>query len=277
MAARLATSTVSAFSFLNVGVAGAGWAANDRVEAGRRERRVLARVSRAAWRPRAADRERDWALASARAQGVSIRVLAGAVGLSAARVHQLLADAALDELDDALGQLREVGSWPAPEDPDAGEDVELAGRELVADRLDDEVDWLRQVAGWLVQLDAGGHPPALNLRPSEDWPERAVVAVHLARAAAVIDRIAADIGELARARRIQDLAVAAVRPEHRAERRRRLAEPDLDFATFCRTKRMSIADRPQLERGWDAWQAERFRRGEIDQHPDYADNPYRPL
>jgi len=88
------------------------------------------------------------------------------------------------------------------------------------------------------------------------------VAVHLARAAAVIERIAADIGELARARRIQDLAVAAVRPEHRAERRRRLAEPDLDFATFCRAKRMSIAGRPQLERGWDAWQAERFRRGE---------------
>lgn len=251
-------------------------AVNDRVEAGRRERRVLARVSRAAWRLRAADRERDWALASARAQGVSIRVLAGAVGLSAARVHQLLADTALDELDDALGQLREVG-WPAPEDPDAGEDVELAGRELVADRLDDEVDWLRQVAGWLVQLDAGGYPPAVNLRPSGDWPERAVVAVHLARAAAVIDRIAADIGELARARRIQDLAVAAVRPEHRAERRRRLAEPDLDFATFCRAKRMSIAGRPQLERGWDAWQAERFRRGEIDQRPDCADNPYRPL
>jgi len=74
-------------------------AVNDRVEAGRRERRVLARVSRAAWRLRAADRERDWALASARAQGVSIRVLAGAVGLSAARVHQLLADTALDELE----------------------------------------------------------------------------------------------------------------------------------------------------------------------------------
>ncbi len=98
------------------------------------------------------------------------RVLAGAVGLSATRVHQLLADVDLDVLEGTLGQLREVG-WPAPEDPDAGEDVELGGRELVADRLDDEVDWLRQVASWLVQLDAGGYPPAVNLRPSEDWPD----------------------------------------------------------------------------------------------------------
>jgi hypothetical protein len=33
---------------------------------------------------------------------------------------------------------------------------------------------------------------------------------------------------------------------------------------------------PQLERAWDAWQAERYQRGEISQRPDYADNPFRP-
>src|SRR5664280_828387 len=175
-------------------------AANERVEAGRRQRRVLARVSRAAWRLRSAEREREWAMASARAQGVSIRLLAAAVGLSATRVHQLLADVDLDELDVMLSQLREVG-WPAPADPDAAEDLELDGRELVADRLEDEVDWLRQVASWLVHLDAAGYPPAVNPRPSQDWPERALVAVDLARAAAVLDRVAADVGELARGRR----------------------------------------------------------------------------
>jgi hypothetical protein len=36
----------------------------------RRERRVLLRVSRAAWWLEQATRERDWALASARAEGV---------------------------------------------------------------------------------------------------------------------------------------------------------------------------------------------------------------
>ena len=45
--------------------------------------------------------------------------------------------------------------------------------------------------------------------------------------AAVIDRIAADVDELARARRVEDLDTAAVLPDRRAERRRRLAEPDL--------------------------------------------------
>ena len=51
---------------------------SERIEAGRRERRVLTRVSRAAWRLEQAGRERAWALASALAEGVPIRPLAGA-------------------------------------------------------------------------------------------------------------------------------------------------------------------------------------------------------
>jgi hypothetical protein len=67
----------------------------------RRERRVLLRVSRAAWRLEQAERECSWALASARAEGISIRTLAAAAGLSPARVHQITAD--LDGLDAAPG------------------------------------------------------------------------------------------------------------------------------------------------------------------------------
>jgi hypothetical protein len=55
---------------------------SERIEAGRRERRVLTRVSRAAWRLEQAERERTWALVSARAEGISIRTLATAIGLS---------------------------------------------------------------------------------------------------------------------------------------------------------------------------------------------------
>jgi len=65
----------------------------DRMAAWRRERRVLQRVSRAAWRLEQAERERAWALASARAEGVSIRTLAAAAGLVSARVHQITAGA----------------------------------------------------------------------------------------------------------------------------------------------------------------------------------------
>ena len=170
---------------------------------------MLARVCRAAWRLEQAERERVWALASARAEGISIRALATAAGLSPSRVYQLVADADLDALAAALGELRAAG-WPAPEDPDSGEDAELDGRDDIADRLSDEVSWLRQCADWLAHLDADSCPPAVNLRPSADWPGWAVVAVDLARVAPVIDRIAADVDELARARRVQDLDTAAV-------------------------------------------------------------------
>jgi hypothetical protein len=225
----------------------------ERMTTWRRERRVLLRVSRAAWRLDQAERERSGALASARAEGVSIRALAAAAGLSSSRVHQIVAAADLDALDAALGELRAAG-WPAPEDPDGDDDAELASRELIADRLSDEVSWLRQCADWLAHLDADSYPPAINLRPAADWPDRAVVAVDLARVRAVIDRIAADVDELARARRVQDLNTAAVLPDSRAERRRRLAEPDLEFRAFCARKGLPASSTLQLERAWDAWQ-----------------------
>jgi hypothetical protein len=123
-----------------------------------------------------------------------------------------------------------------------------AGRDSIADRLSDEVSWLRQCADWLAHLDADSYPPAVNLRPAADWPDRAVVAVDLARVRAVIDRIAADIDELARARRVQDLTTAAVLPGPRTERRRRLAEPDLEFRAFCARKGLPVSSTLQLER-----------------------------
>jgi len=62
----------------------------------------------------------------------------------------------------------------------------------------------------------------------------------------------------------------------RAERRRRLAEPDLEFRAFCTRRRLPASSTPQLERAWDACQAERYQRGEISQRPGYTDNPFRP-
>jgi hypothetical protein len=248
---------------------------SERIEAGRRERRVLTRVSRAAWRLEQAERERTWALVAARAEGDLDPHPGHGDRAVTRRVHQLVAAADLDALDAALGELRAAG-WPAPEDPDSGEDTELGGRDTIAGRLSDEVSWLRQCAGWLAHLDADSYPPAASLRPAADWPDRAIVAVDLARVAAVIDRIAADVDELARARRARDLDTAAVLPDPRAERRRRLAEPDLEFRAFCTRRRLPASSTPQLERAWDAWQAERYQRGEIDQRPGYTDNPFRP-
>jgi hypothetical protein len=117
--------------------------------------------------------------------------------------------------------------------------------------------------------------PQSTCAPAADWPDRAIVAVNVARVAAVIDRIAADVDELARARRVQDLTTAAVLPDRRAERRR-LAEPDLEFRAFCTRRRLPASSTPQLARAWDAWQAERYQRGQIGQRPGYTGNPFRP-
>jgi hypothetical protein len=138
------------------------------------------------------------------------------------------------------------------------------------------VSWLRQCADWLARLDADSYPPAVNLRSSADWPDRAIVAIDLARVRAIIDRLAADVDELARARRVEDLDTAAVLPDSGAERRRRLAEPDLEFRAFCARKGLPASSTPQLERAWDAWQAERYRRGEIGQRPADVGNPFQP-
>jgi hypothetical protein len=77
--------------------------------------------------------------------------------------------------------------------------------------------------------------------------------------------------------------VAIISWRGRAERRRRLAEPDLDFTVvyaefqaFCSRRRLPSSSTRQLERAWDAWQAGRYRRGEISQWPGYGDNPFRP-
>jgi hypothetical protein len=51
------------------------------------------------------------------------------VGLSPARVHQIMADADLDGLDATLGELRAAG-WPAPEDRDGDDDAERTARLL---------------------------------------------------------------------------------------------------------------------------------------------------
>jgi hypothetical protein len=41
-------------------------------------------------------------------------------------------------------------------------------------------------------------------------------------------------------------------------------------------RRLPASSTPQLERAWDAWQAQRYQRGEISQRPGYTGNPFRP-
>jgi hypothetical protein len=96
----------------------------ERTGEGRRERRVLALVSRAAWRLEQAERERTWALVPARAEGISICALVTAIGLSPSRVDQIVADADPDALD--AGARRAAGSGLGTEPFFSAENVWLS-------------------------------------------------------------------------------------------------------------------------------------------------------
>jgi hypothetical protein len=142
---------------------------SERIAAARRERRVLARVSRAAWRLDQAERERTWALVSARAEGISIRTLATAIGLSPSGCTRSWPMPTWTTRSRRSVSCEQQAGRP-PKTPTAMRTLTWTAAAHLADRLSDEVDWLRRCAGWLRQLDGGGHPPAVNLRPSADWP-----------------------------------------------------------------------------------------------------------
>jgi hypothetical protein len=209
---------------------------------------------------RQAEIENKWAIASARAEGLSVRAVAAEARRSPSRVQQIATSAPpLPELEAALAELRQAG-WPAPEDPSGSDDEELDGRDSVAARLVDEVRWILECAGWVEQLAAGGHRPVVNLRPADD-EDTYHVGVDLPRAATVLRRIAYDIDELAR--EVADLEHAAVAGDRRAERRRRMAEPDLSYADFNRKADI-----------WRAYQQELRERGEPHSDPWTGANPF---
>lgn len=183
------TSASIAFSFLNDPYLST--IAAEQVHASRRSLGVLARVSRAMWRLEQAERERTLALASARAQGVSIRALASAAGLSPTRVHQIVTCAQIDTLDAALGELRPAG-WSAHQDSAVG--AGAGPGDSVADCLHDVVTWLGNCAQWLSDLHVQGRVLEVELPFGDTVP----VLVDVPRVAAILRCLAADVDELAR-------------------------------------------------------------------------------
>ncbi len=190
-------------------------------------RHLRERVQRAAERLRAAQQERVWAIVSAHQQGLSIRQIATATGLSAARVHQLLADNAAAAIPVWLSRLREQ-DWPgavtsATDPPRAS---------LVA-ALAEEVTALRQCIGWLEQAERG-EAVVVNLRPDTD-AEREYVVFERWRILRVLERIAADLDDVARPPGVP-APLAPPDEDAGTRHRRRLAEPP------ARPRRRSVRD-----------------------------------
>ncbi len=177
----------------------------------RRERQVAARLRLATQRLDDAQRERIWAIIEAHQEGLSVRQIAAATGLSSSRVHQLLGSDEAREIPRWLSQQRRRDR---PSKPDV--QARLAG-ELVALR------WCRE---WLERLDRG-EQVMVNLRPETD-SETEYVAFDRPRVLRVLARIIADLDGLAGYPPIgaESRAEGKNAGARRVYHRRRLAEPD---------------------------------------------------
>jgi hypothetical protein len=179
-----------------------------------RTQQLRERLHLAAVRLADAQQERIWAIASAHRQGLSIRQIATATGLSAARVHQLLHEAEAAAIPAWLSQVREQDAPSAPPNPSHSCSSALAA----------EVSALRQCIGWLEQAERG-EMVVVNLRPPTE-AETEHVLFDQARIRQVLVRIAADLDALARGDWALLPARAVEAEDPRSRQRRRLAEPD---------------------------------------------------
>ena len=222
-----------------------------------RQERIRTRLARASFRLEMAELERIWAIVSANREGMSVRDIARQVGLSPTRVHQLVNSPQADCVEHALSVLREAG-WPTPEEHPPG------AEEQVADRLTEEATALISCAEWLSSL-AAGERPVVNLRPDSDLPDRDYVAVDQGRVIRVLRRIAHDLEELARSRRVSDLSTSANDADPRLRLRRRLAEPPIELSRSGKSIHQS-------RQAWEDYEASLQRAG-----LPTPSNPYRHL
>jgi len=192
-----------------------------------RTRHLTERLHWAAVRLSAAQQERVWAIVSAHQQGLSIRQIALATTLSAARVHQLLTDTAAADIPVWLSRLWER-DWPGAE---SGA-TDPSGASLGA-VLAEEVTALRPCLGWLEQAERG-ETVVVNLRPDAD-PETEYVVFERWRILRVLERIAADLDDLARPPGLP-APLAPPDEDSGARHRRRVAEPP------PRPRRRSVRD-----------------------------------
>jgi hypothetical protein len=185
----------------------------------RQEQGLIERLRTAAFRLEAAREERTWAIVAAHQQGLAIRRIAAATGLSATRVHQLLTATAAESIPAWLSRPREPSAPAGAADEGAMPALDTALRAHLAE----EVAALRRCLDWLEQ-EARGEPLVVNRRPDGDG-EPEFVPFDRPRILRVLARIAADLDALARAHEVWAAGAPPGAEEPRAPHRRRLAEP----------------------------------------------------
>ena len=196
---------------------------------------MLNRLRLAATRVKDVERERIWVIATAHSEGLSIREIAKATGLSSSRVHQLLHTDEARQIPDWLTDLPDSNiKMDAQSD---GED-KLLLREL-QQQLADEGEVMRWCIDWLEQL-ARGEKVVVNLRAESD-PRTAYVGVNQDWVLRVLKRVAANLDRLS--------GTSYPTPESEVEpnpiiagvkRRHRLAEPEPELSSLSHREQRAI-------------------------------------
>lgn len=156
-----------------------------------KDKQLLKRLRLATTRVQDIERERIWAIANAHTEGLSIRKIAEATGLSSSRVHQLLHTDEARQIPDWLNELPNSKIEMNAESD--GED-KLSLSEL-QQQLAEEGEVIRWCIGWLEQL-ARGEQVVVNLRAELD-PRTAYVAVDREWVMRVLKRVAANLDQFA--------------------------------------------------------------------------------
>ena len=199
-----------------------------------KQQQLEARLQRAASRLESAERERIWAIVTAHAEGLSIRKIALAAGVSSSRVHQLLHTKETAQIAQAIHAL--LSAATTVEEPSS--DLETLNLVTVQQQLAEAAEVLDWCIEWLEQL-AQGKRVIVNLRAASD-PRAASVCFDQPRVIRVLKRIAGTLDELS-GRSIAatcldaevDFVAAGIK------HRQRLAEPE--------PQRSSLSQRAQRE------------------------------
>jgi len=199
------------------------------------ENRVAARLGRAQSRLEAAERERIWAIASAHAQGLSIRKIAKVTTLSSSRVHQLLHAEEAGQIPEWLNSLS-TNECPVEESVGNGRRPTLSDWQRP---LASEVNLMHQCIGWLEQL-ARGEKVVVNLRAESD-PNTIYVSVDQAWVLRVLKRITADLDALSgHLSPIEKTSDGSEPITAGVEHRRRLAEPEPTMSSLSQLDQRAI-------------------------------------
>lgn len=200
-----------------------------------KEKRLLNRLRLAATRIKDVERERIWAIALAHTEGLSIRKIAEATGLSSSRVHQLLHTDEARQIPDWLNDLSASLS---------GMEFESDGqqkRELseLQQELADEGEVLRWCIEWLKKL-ARGEQVVVNLRAESD-PKTAYVAVDREWVLRVLKRVAANLDQLSGTLSPTEEEQVGLEPVIAGvKHRHRLAEPEPELSSLTQREQRAI-------------------------------------